>query len=141
MLALSAVIVSWSFFGLGAPTGSRPQSISQASQTSTGEDNLPVSLANPKLTTAKIFYSFSGATIKQINNGKDGLEMATSLKGNGVTAPILVSKDTKIVFVNNGKENPASEQDLKIGQTVRITLSYDLKKKSWATATVKIVIK
>jgi len=144
VLAASAAIVGWSFFGLGASTSQPTKStqttrqITPSAQTGSS-DTLPVSLSNPKVSFANVTYYFSGALIKDIKEDPKGKELVTSLRGYGFKTKILVDKNTKVVFLNDKEETPASSSDLQTGQGVRITAQYNLTKKKWSFPKVIII--
>lgn len=100
------------------------------------DSTLPVPSTNKAVREARVVYTFS-AILKEAKNTPTGVELTTISN----RLPIfIVTKDTEVVFNENGKQTPASTSDFKTDQKLRITASYDLKQKAWTTEKVRIGI-
>lgn len=143
-LIITVVAAGWAFLGLGKNSsinllngrGERNIAGSPAPMTTIAP---PVSLSNPAVKTVKVSYTFAG-TLKSLRTIPGGLEITTSITGEGIPRFLLTDK-TILVFTKNGQDSPATKDDLTPGQKLRITAGYDINNKTWAISKVRIMTK
>lgn len=142
-LVITVVVVGWAFLGLGKTSpvnllggGERNIAGSPSPMTTIVP---PVSLTNPAVKTVKVSYTFAG-TLKSLRTIPEGLEITTSIKGEGIPTFLLTDK-TMVVFTKDGQDTQATKDDLAPGQKLRITAGYDINKNSWTVSKVRIMTK
>lgn len=134
VLATSAAIVGWSFFGLGtSPAPSKTQvstnQATQSAQVNKEFPTVPVSIKNPAVKAAFVTYRFVG-TIKELQGSPGKLQLITDITG-GRVPKFIVTPITKVSSLRNDQKTQASPSDLKPGQEVGIAIIYRMKKRTW----------
>jgi hypothetical protein len=133
VIAASAAIVGWSFFGLGiSPAPSKTQvSTNQATQSAAvkGFPRVPMDIQNPAVIGAQVYYTLRG-TIKEIKPYPKSLVLITDISVNKIPK-LVVAQNTKVNRVSNGKTTLVPSYELKPNQKVEIKVSYGLKRKAW----------
>ena len=145
VLAASAAIVGWSFFGLGGaqPSSQSTKPSTQSSQQTTtqGSSNTitgPISLKNKSLKATSISYFLQGK-LRQTRTSPEGIELVTDITGDGIPSFVVTDKTT-IVFNTDGQQSPATGNEFKPNQEVGLNMLYDINKKTWTTNKVHIFI-
>lgn len=127
----------WAYFGVAlSKKGITKKTNTPQTVKTTGL--LQTNLANPAIKSAVVTYVFEG-TVLEVKNGSPAAELLTSVKGVGIPKFIL-TKETKIFFSDKKGETKAAIADLKPKQEVNINSLFNLKKKTWTTDKVKILI-
>lgn len=135
VVVASMAVVGWSFFGLGTTPATQPinQTNQQATQSADSSDKgfpgVPVSIQNPAVKWAQVYYTFAGI-VKEIKTDPRGAILITNIQGNKIPEFVIGPK-TKVYQVYNGKNTEVSSSDLKPNQKVDIRISYGLKQKAW----------
>lgn len=120
---------------------SQPATTTQQKSTNQATSGIPVDPNNEKVSSVKIVYTFKGVRLNKITDTGKGLRLNTGLNSKGVNFGIIANDKTEISFVEkDNKEIPATLQDLKAGQAIRITAEYYPKKNSWSTKKVGILV-
>lgn len=143
-LIITVAVVGWAFLGLGKNSsinllgggGERNIAGSPSPMTTIAP---PVSLSNPAVKTVKVSYTFAG-TLKSLRTIPEGLEITTSIKGEGIPR-FLATDKTMVVFTKDGQDTEATQDDLAPGQKLRITAGYDINKNNWTVSKVRIMTK
>jgi len=146
VLAVSAAIVAWSFFGLGRaqPSSQSTKLPTQLPQQKTPQANIntitsPISLNNPDIRPVIILYFFTGI-LQDMKAVAGGTQLITDKSVDGIPS-FIVTDSTTIVFYNNDQQTPATINDIKPNQRIGLNIIYHLEKKTWAIHKVLIFIK
>lgn len=102
--------------------------------------NLPVPKDNPTIKSLSINYVFD-LQLMQIKRTEKGFELSTNFRGSKAVPQFIVTKETKIYFRVGDKRTPASVEDLKAKQKLRINSGYNVSKKTWSVYTIDILVK
>jgi len=99
--------------------------------------SLPVN-PNHKGTSSTLMYIFTGKVTKIQSVGS--YDILLTLDISDPSLPKFVVKNGTIVFKNDGKNLTQTHLDsVKVGTSVAISMSYDLKGKTWTLNTVSIL--
>ncbi|HEY5601372.1 MAG TPA: hypothetical protein VIK81_04810 [Patescibacteria group bacterium] len=99
---------------------------------------LPVSLSNRNLGSVYLAYNFFGP-VKEIKNISQGKQLILNTSDSDL--PTFVINDRTGIFkIENDKSvTTKNVNDLKSGQRVSISTTYDLKSLTWTTRTIHLV--
>ena len=141
VLAASAAIVGWSFFGSGneplAPKKVQPTSTSsKEAQSSLITDCTPpqVNASTLAFLTKDAVYGLGGK-ILFIKDAASGKRLVTDIKGK--IPSFTIGPWTKVLLVKDREESVGSPDDVQVGQKVVISI-YCNANKVWATSVVRI---
>ena len=128
----SAVLIAWAFFKPVPSTESISKVSKQATQSAQpnkGLPQVPANILNPAVESAQVAYTYNG-TIQEIKTDPNGILVITDIKGDRVPK-FIVTSTTKVTIDINGQIKTSTTADLAVGQKVKITIKYGLKKKAW----------
>lgn len=143
VLAASAAVVGWSFFGLRTKSpaiNTSPQTNRETANQSTESNTiaekhttrlLPVKPGSPSVKGARVGYTFSGTVTGIRNNGKN-VEILTDIQEEGLPQ-FLITPQTEVFFVTSGQKTATSAASIQANQKVEISMPYNLKQKVWDT--------
>lgn len=128
-------------YGHKSKTGARvlPSPSAVPSPIADKKIDLPVSIKDPSVSDLYLAYNFFGP-IKEIKDTTAGKQIILDTTEKDLPNFIISGQETSIGRISpNNAPTPASEKDLKTGQHVAISATYNVKKGDWVTRNVNIV--
>jgi hypothetical protein len=122
----------------GLPSATQKTLPQQTANSQQAQSAFPeIDVSSNAVLNSVVLYRLAGTLkdIKQTSGGIYELELAAPLAN---LPKIQADSKTNVYFSGAGKTTPAKVSNLKLGQSVLISLAYDLKNKSWTVNSIGI---